>query len=392
MTTLRPLRTLLVDPSLFTPPYDAALNQGLRAAGVETTWAVRKVRPGDREELSGSGVDAFFYRRSDGLATWPPRLRSLAKGLEHIAGLGQLVSRVVSRRPDVVHFQWAVLPVLDAAAMALIRLRSPVVFTVHDTVPYNGERISWLQNFAVDVPARVADAVIVHTRAARETLVRRGIAEEKIRVVPHGPLELPTRPSANAARADARYTFVLFGELKHYKGVDLLVEAAGRLSAEARAAARFVVAGRPRMDLGPVYERIRALGLEGTVEIREGRLSEQEMTDLFTAADAFVLPYRQIDASSVFYLLRPFGKWMVASRVGVFADELGDEHGELVPPGEAPALAAALERAVLARKAPAAPPSASSSWAEIGRATVAAYASARARRLRGALAPEEVAG
>src|SRR5262245_32977996 len=102
------LKSLLVDPSLFTAPYDAALTRGLVDAGVDPTWATRPLRQADRQEIPVERVDAFFYRRVDEALSLPGKLRAIAKGLSHLAGLVGLVARVAARRPDVVHFQWTV--------------------------------------------------------------------------------------------------------------------------------------------------------------------------------------------------------------------------------------------------------------------------------------------
>ena len=58
MSGERIIQALLVDPSLFTAPYYAALTQGLLAAGVEVTWATRPTRRGDRQETPIERVDA----------------------------------------------------------------------------------------------------------------------------------------------------------------------------------------------------------------------------------------------------------------------------------------------------------------------------------------------
>jgi uncharacterized MnhB-related membrane protein len=42
MSAAPSLSALLVDPSLFTAPYDAALTEGLVGAGVEPTWSTRR--------------------------------------------------------------------------------------------------------------------------------------------------------------------------------------------------------------------------------------------------------------------------------------------------------------------------------------------------------------
>jgi glycosyltransferase involved in cell wall biosynthesis len=380
MSAPNPMRVLLVDPSLFTAPYDAALNGGLVANGVAPTWLVRPTRDGDRQEIPEEYVDDFFYRRTERMTFLPQRLRTLAKGLAHALGLARLVGRVLVRPPDVVHFQWLVVPPLDALAIRLIALRCPVVLTVHDTVPFNGEHLSLLQNLAAGLPLRLSQRLIVHTRAGRDRLLQRGLPADKVAVIPHGPLQLHTLPSPKARdqqsagrRADQRLTFVMFGEIKPYKGPDVLIEALSQLPPSLRRRARVIIAGRPRMEMAPLLARIAALGLEETIEVWARRLTEAEMADLFDLADCFVFPYRQIDASGVYFLTKALGKWIIASRVGIFAEDVQEGvQGALVPPEDAAQLSAALARAIAERPVPKAT-SPSLAWFDIGRATRKIY-------------------
>ncbi len=385
------MKALLVDPSLFTAPYDAALGEGLEQAGVSTLWAARPTRPGDRQEIPAEQVAPIFYGWIERSQRIPAALRPVAKGLSHVWGVAQLLRRVWRDKPDVVHYQWVVIPPLDLLAIALIRRFRPVVLTVHDTVPFNGERMSLLQNLGFDAPIRLADRAIVHTQAGRDRLLARGIAADKVLVIPHGPLRL--HAAADPAYADGlrdpqkRWTFVLFGEIKPYKGADLLVEAVGRLSPAQRAGLRIVIAGRPRMDLAPLLARIAELGVEAQFDIRPRRLSEEEMAALFAAADSFLFPYRMIDASGVYFLVKSLGKWLIASRVGIFAEDLQPGvDGELVEPGDVDALAGAMARAVEGRLA-ARTVGAAGGWSAIGRATRAAYESAIADRLGSPVRP-----
>ena len=378
MSTAPAIKSILVDPSLFTAPYDAALTEGLLAAGVEVTWATRPTRRGDRQVIPASRVDAFFYRGVDETPYLPRALRAAAKGTSHVIGLCGLVRRVFARKPDVVHFQWTIVPCLDALAICVIRLLRPVVLTVHDPVPFNGERRSWLQTWGFDLAIRAADRVIVHTQAGRRTLVERGMSAAGIAVIPHGPLNLAVPlPECTVREAgEDRWTFLLFGEIKAYKGTDLLIEALGRLPEATRRRARVIVAGRPQMDLAPIADRIEALGLVDVVEIRARRLSEEEMASLFAETDCFVFPYRAIDASGVYFLVKSLGKWMIATRVGIFAEDLQEgTHGTLVPPEDTTALAAALEFALQTKPKPQTA-TCEESWVAIGRATKDLYARA----------------
>ena len=384
MNEPRQLKVLLVDPSLFTAPYDAALTQGLLHAGVTPTWAVRPTRPADRQELPQERSEALFYGWIDRQTQLSPKLRAVGKGFAHAFGLAKLVQRALQLRPDVVHFQWLVVPPLDSAAMLLLRLFCPLVVTAHDTVPYNGDRMSFLQRWGFDLPLRLSDRIIVHTRAGHAALLSRGVPHDKLRIIAHGALPLSASPSESARSLgnDAVYRFVVFGELKSYKGLDVLVEALGLIPVAVRNKLRVIVAGRPRMALEPLVARIAELGLSEVLELRPQRQSEQEMADLFAAADCFLFPYRQIDASGVYFLVKALGKWLIASRVGIFAEELREgEQGELVPAGDASALARAMISALETRRA-ARPVALGTDWTEIGEATRELYRDARASRRR----------
>jgi glycosyltransferase involved in cell wall biosynthesis len=394
MSGERIIQALLVDPSLFTAPYDTALTQRLLAAGVEVTWATRPTRRGERQEIPIERVDAFFYPWVDEAAYLPRHVRAVTKGLSHLIGLCGLVVRVLKHKPDIVHLQWTVLPYLDALAILIMRRRRPVILTVHDPVPFNGERLSWLQTLGSDLPIRLADRVIVHTCSGRQTLMKRGVPAEKVTVIPHGPLRLsvplPEKRADTSSNEDRR-TFVLFGEIKPYKGADRLVEAMGLLPEPTRRKARVIVAGRPRMDLSPIIARIAELNLGDTVEVRPQRLSEEEFATLFREADCFVFPYRQIDASGVYFLVKSLGKWMIASRVGIFAEDLQEgTQGALVPAKDIKALSQALEFALHAQPKP--PPVAlEDTWAAIGNATRNLYTQALATRTKSTIAAETLA-
>jgi len=381
VTALSPIRVLLVDPSLFTAPYDAALTQGLLEAGIEPSWAVRPTRPGDREELPRERVDPFFYRWIERATFLPSKLRSACKGIAHALGLMTLLGRVARQRPDVVHFQWVVVPPLDTIAIWLLRWFRPVVLTVHDSVPFNGQRMSRLQTWGFELPIKLSHRVIVHTKAGRDALLARGIPAEKIAVIPHGPLSLPVAPKPRITRggADTRYTFVIFGEIKPYKGCDIVVEALGLLPELIRKQARVVIAGRPRMDLTPLRERIAALGLGSVVQIRAERLSEEEMAELFAEADCFLMPYRQIDASGVYFLVKSLRKWLIASKVGIFAEDLQEgSQGWLVPPASPSHLAVTLARAIVERPVPERV-EVGDAWSAIGETTSELYRELLAR-------------
>ena len=120
--------------------------------------------------------------------------------------------------------------------------------------------------------------------------------------------------------------------------------------------------------------RVQALGLESCVEFRLHRLGELEMAALLRSGDAFVFPYRAIEASGVLHLVADLGRWLIASEVGAFRDLIDPQSGagDLVPPADPAALAQALLRSI-GRRPAARPDHGVPGWDRIGEATLAIY-------------------
>jgi len=366
-----PLRALLVDPSLFTAPYDAGLSEGLSAARVNICWATRRLRDHEEHELDPALQRQIFYPVTDRGRRLNSTIWRRFKGFEHIAGLATLLA--LARRFDVVHFQWAMVPYLDAVATRILQAMSiPVVLTVHDTTSFNGKVMSRWQTGGTQVMWRSADHIIVHTGASREVVVSAGADPGRVTVVPHGPIAKPS--GASSRRESGRWRIILFGRLQSYKGVDLLIEALGELDPVVRDQLDVVIAGEPVIDLAPLAARAQALGVSHIVHFEPRYFSSAEMGDLLSSADCFILPYRAIDASGVLYLVSQFDRWIVASDLGAFREEIGDdmEAGELVPPGDISALAAAIRRSI-GRRPRRLARSGGCTWEEIGARTRDVY-------------------
>lgn len=362
---------LLVDPSLFTAPYDAALSRGLLANNVHPRWATRALRTNEEKTIDQSLLLPLFYRWTDGPNRRDGSGSKVLKGFEHAAALRQLVRMAGSF--DLVHFQWALIPTLDVRAIRAMRRNCPVVLTVHDAVPYNGKAVSAFQTAGLNAVFKAADRIIVHTPGALEALLNAGVPKNRLAIVPHGLLPIPRANNATS-KIDGRWQIVQFGKIQHYKGADVLIEAIGLLDAQSRSLLHIVLAGEPQIDMAPLVARVRALNLDGIVEFRPTRHSEAEIADLLGNADAFVFPYRAIEASGVLLLVADAGKWLIASDLGLFADMVGRDQmaGTLVPPENPAALARAIVNSI-GRKPTRSIASGVSDWVEIGRETLSVY-------------------
>lgn len=218
----------------------------------------------------------------------------------------------------------------------------------HNVLPH--ERVP----FARALTSRVlgqADTLVTHAPAQRGELERLRI-DGRIVEAFHPifvPDELAVPPAAEAVAAERaragnpELLLLLYGAVRRYKGVDLALEALAEVAAGLDV--RLVVAGRFWIPRAELEQRVRALGLRGRVELRDGYVSNEETAALFGACDAALLPYRSATQSGVAALALGYGRPVIATAVGGLPDAIDDGvDGLLAPAGDVAALARAIER------------------------------------------------
>jgi glycosyltransferase involved in cell wall biosynthesis len=384
------MRAAVIDPALFTPPYDLELVEGLRLAGDDVRLYTKRLSDGELPS-PGPAVTQHFYRALHGEARGLPQflVRGL-KGVSHVIDMARLRSCFRQWRPDVIHFQWLPLPLVDRAFLAGLRRIAPLILTVHDSNPYQGAPGTGILRAGTSALFREFDAIVVHTEQSRKRLIAKGVPDVKIAKIAHGMLHGALRvapPETARGGDDATVEFLAFGKIKPYKGVDVLIRAVALLSPSQRARSRFRVVGKPYMNMQPLIALIESLGLGDCFELDLRFASEEEMPRLFERASVVVFPYREIDASGVLMTALSAGRAIVASRIGLFGELLTDgSEALLVPPDDPPALAAALGRMIDDRALREAIAervcrfrNAIPSWTEIGRQTHELYEHAARR-------------
>ncbi|HEX5610043.1 MAG TPA: glycosyltransferase family 4 protein [Solirubrobacterales bacterium] len=363
------MKVQLVDPSAFTPPYDRALAGALARGGAEVELVTSRFLYGPVPAAEGYEVTESFYRRSAerGLKASG---RRVFKAVEHLGDMRRFRREASA---DVLHFQWLTMPGLDAHLLPAVR---PRVMTAHYVLP---TRPSRRQVRSARAAFGAMDAVVAHSEHGAARLRQEvGLDAGRVRVIPHGafdyltqlPEEKPLPPELDGADGPV---VLCFGLIRPYKGIEVLLEAFKQI----RGAELWIV-GNPRMDVAPL--RRLAEEVPGRVRFVTRFVDEAEIPAIFRRADVLSLPYLDAEHSGVLYTGLAFGKPMVMSAVGGFPEVAATGAGRLVPPGEAPALAAALtelagdagartELAEAARRAAAGP----FSWDEAARLTLDLY-------------------
>jgi glycosyltransferase involved in cell wall biosynthesis len=234
----------------------------------------------------------------------------------------------------VHHFGRAALRLAAAAG------RPPFVLTTHDPFAMNGLPVGWRRRLTDGFILRKADAVVALSNAERDFLARqKGLAPERIAVIPNGiSMAVFKRISEPAAPANDALLFV--GQLQKFKGLDFLLRA---LPA--------VRTAFPRVKLRVVYQtgallnRYRKhaaqLGLNGCLEFT-GAKTASALAQLYATAAVVVSPSLGECLSTVVLEAMCCGAAVIATDVGGIREQLDEDTGVIVPPGDSAALANAI--------------------------------------------------
>ncbi|MCP5372507.1 MAG: glycosyltransferase [Hyphomicrobiales bacterium] len=248
------------------------------------------------------------------------------------------VARIAAVQPDLVVMPWwtfFMAPCMGSLARACRRRGLPVRMFCHNSADH--ERSRWkgaLTRWALGK----ADSFVAQTRQDADNL-RRDYPGTPVLVHPH-PIydQFPDPPSVPPRRAKLELLF--FGLVREYKGLDVLIEALGRLPDLDYKA---TVAGEFWWGRDQIEARIAELGLGDRVEMLPRYVSDEEAASLFARADAVVLPYRSATGSGVIPLAYHYRKPVVVTRVGGLPDVVDEGRtGLIVPPDSPDALAAAI--------------------------------------------------
>jgi glycosyltransferase involved in cell wall biosynthesis len=308
------------------------------------------------EVIGASGFPDWCARQARRLGDRRhPRLDKEVRELAYNVTLYLRVLRQLRRwRPDAIYERYSLL---NLAGLVLAR-RLGVPHLLEVNAPLRLERARTkglaLGGMAELVEGRIfagTDAMLVVSTTLRAYTLAHGARAARTTVQPNAVDTTRFRPGRERAvtrqrlglHADA-FVVGFAGSLKPWHGVGTLLNAFALLRADVPEA-RLLIAGE-----GPQGETLRAqvagLGMDDAV-IFTGGVLHDEMPDLLAAVDVGVAPYTEVPdfyfSPLKLYEYMASGLGVVASNVGEIAGLVRDgDTGLLCPPGDVPALAAAL--------------------------------------------------
>jgi D-inositol-3-phosphate glycosyltransferase len=324
--------------------YLASLGEALATRAEVRGWTFTRqypdfLFPGETQLDSASPLPGFPVEATlDSIG--PPSWRRTAAAIERFA-------------PAAVILKWWIPFFAPAFASAVgpLRARGTRVVLVcdnlvpHEHRPFDRELSRWM--------LRNSDGYLVMSESVERDLDRMKPGAPRRRVL--HPLYAQfdrahfTRESARSNLGLEGEVVLFFGYVRHYKGLDTLLEAWPAV--RAKRAATLVVAGE-FYDDAALNQRLAAAAGD-SVRMISRYIADDEVEALFKAADVVVLPYRSATQSGVTHVAYALGVPVITTDVGGLSETVvPDETGLVVPPENPAALAAAIVRFFSASLAP----------------------------------------
>jgi glycosyltransferase involved in cell wall biosynthesis len=198
--------------------------------------------------------------------------------------------------------------------ISVCRLRKiPIVWTVHNIRPHESKN-SLLKRLVYRAMTRVANAFVFLSRATCEDGIRlmgENVADRSW-VIPHGHYLPVLRKSPDPTSARLKLDFpaqakvlLYFGQIRRYKNIPALLRAFLQMDCKD---ARLIIAGDAGRDdelRGIIRDYQRS---DPRISYRDGFVTDDELAVLMGAADAVILPYRDISNSGSVLLALSYGK------------------------------------------------------------------------------------
>lgn len=217
------------------------------------------------------------------------------------------------------------------------------MITVHDFRPHEGE--GSLRSFRLqEVVLKRAKRIVIQNRADFRYIGKYypELAEKTV-FLPFGYLDVYKSFLAEGAAPAPAFDILFFGRISPYKGLEYLLDALDMLKVKGLRP-KVAIAGGGAYDFG----RARLEEMDNVTFLNR-YIANEELAALISNAAMVVCPYTEATQSGVLMTAFAFGKPVAATSVGSFADVvIPDVNGYLAPPGNAAALAAAIEKLLAA--------------------------------------------
>lgn len=228
--------------------------------------------------------------------------------------------------PDCIY-----IPMISVLTCFLVRKsKFPVVTTIHDINTHLGEE-NQIIKYLFDKTIESSNKFIVLSKRFIESVAQKyKVSKSDIYFIPHANFSFYVPNGYKPNFSKLNYKILFFGRIHKYKGLEVLLKAMEIVSSK-RKDIKLVIAGNGVISNS---EKILLDKLNNNIEANIKWISDCEVHKYFENIDLTVIPYIEASQSGVIALSYSFGKTVIASNIGGLPEQIINNCGIIVEPGD----------------------------------------------------------
>lgn len=224
----------------------------------------------------------------------------------------RIIKTIKSTKPDVVLF--ANFDQLYLNLMLLLLNPKNTIIAMHDVSNHSKTAFDKLVSLSKTILFKNFNRFLTYSKSQSRLLNER-YPGKKIYTIPL-PLIGFGKPEILTPRKNKNVTFLFFGNIQHYKGLDILLKAVNRLS-KRYSNFRLLIAGRCT-DWEELYAPL-VLNKE-LVSVNIGFIKNEDIPQYFLSSDYLILPYRDTTQSGPLMIAYHYNTPVIASNAVGFRE------------------------------------------------------------------------
>ncbi len=258
---------------------------------------------------------------------------------------GKTVKAILESKPDIVIFKYWIPFFAPAFGFILRKLRNQGINTlcIFDNIEFH-EKWMFADKFTGYVLKSTTDAITMSESVFNSLITKfPSFPKEHIYKLKHPNYNFYNE--SNIKPKDKVYNQLLFfGYIKHYKGLDILLEAMPLILKD-NPDLRLVIAGEVYGNKDVYNAIIKKYNLKDKIAFNDRFIANEEVESFFTNSDVCILPYRSATQSGITQLSFSFCTPVIATDVGGLSEIIkDDDNGFLIEPENPASIASAVSR------------------------------------------------
>lgn len=278
------------------------------------------------------------------------KTRQWLRAIEYPFDLIKLAIYIKKNNIKTVHFNWSRLPQLDVFLIKFLKKRSVrVIYTAHNFLPHDSGK-KFLKNY-LKIYHNVDKIITLSEFVKNEIIDNTRLSSKDITVIPHTNykpvLDVVNKHTSIEKERINKFSFLFFGAIHPYKGVDLLLKAY-KIVQDKHPDCTLKIYGNNFLKDDQLFILIDELELDRSrLDLKLEFIPMIDCIRYIQQSDIVILPYKKSSQSGVIPLINSVGKPIIATNVGGIPEMIREnENGFIVEANSPQKLAYAMSKVI----------------------------------------------